>query len=120
MNDFGMNTMSILIKSDNSGSMSLINSNKLNAATKDIDVSYHLARYYIDESSNNATFLRSIGNGADRMAKALLQMKFILNRCALGLFCLSFTVQNEKACYKCGIDAVLTTSETYIEMYDGF
>ena len=85
MSDFAMDVIPIPIYSDNTGAISLINGKKMNAATKHIDVAYHLARDYNDKNYVNIMYVPSVSNAADGMTKALGRTKFVLNRCALGL-----------------------------------
>ena len=71
MNDFGMDMEQISINSDNTGAISLINDDKMNAATKRIDVAYHLARDYNVKGYIDILCVSSISNAADGMTKAL-------------------------------------------------
>ena len=80
-----MDMEQIPINSDNTGAISLINDEKMNAATKHIDVAYHLVRDYKVKGYINSLYVSSISNAADSMTKALQATKFVLNRCALGL-----------------------------------
>lgn len=85
MIDFGIDDAKVDIRADNHGAIALPKSLKSSAATKQIDVAYHLQRDYIDKGSVKLSFISSAKMVADGMTKPLGKQKLIENAIFYGL-----------------------------------
>lgn len=85
MHDFGMSVPPITIHVDNTGAISLSHDDKMNAATKHIDVAYHLTRDYVIKEWVKIVYVASVEMVADGLTKALRREKIESNRKMLGL-----------------------------------
>ena len=80
-----MPNLTIELRADNKGAIALAQHAKSSAATKHIDVSYHLTRDYCKKGSVSISYIASQEMVADCMTKALDKNKLETSRKMYGL-----------------------------------